>query len=415
MREIEAQTLSRGAAYYGLAIVTLLNFLNYIDRWILAAVAPRVKSELALTDFELGLLANAFLIAYFITSPIFGALGDRMSRTRLMAAGVGARSFATAATGMMRTFTQLLMARSCVGVGEAAYATISPVLLSDYFPRGQRGRIFSVFYVAIPVGSAVGFLLGGALEHAFGWRAAFYAVGLPGVAMALLALTAPDPVRGATDRDTSPPAVQSIAATLRGLSRNRAYAGTVLGYAAYTFAIGGLGFWMATFLERVRGVDLSRADFMVGTVTVLAGLCGTFLGGYFGDWLSARMKHGQLWLSGLSSIAAIIPTWLALTVPSSPGYFIWFFVAEFLLFLSTGPINVVIVSAVPVNVRAMAMAVSIFAMHLLGDAISPPIIGLLADASGLARAVLIVPMAVAVSGFLWTATAAVSQEANGFS
>ena len=414
MPALESQTLSRGAAYYGLAIVTLLNFLNYIDRWILAAVAPRVKAELGLTDFELGLLANAFLIAYFITSPIFGALGDRMSRTRLMAAGVGAWSFATAATGMMRTFTQLSMARACVGVGEAAYATISPALLSDYFPHAQRGRIFSVFYVAIPVGSAVGFLLGGALEHAFGWRAAFYAVGLPGVALALLALTVPDPVRGAAERGMSAPAVQSIAATLRGFSRNVAYAGTVLGYAAYTFAIGGLGFWMATFLERVRDVDLSRADFMVGTVTVLAGLGGTFLGGYLGDWLSARMKHGQLWLSGLSSIAAIIPTWLALTVPSSPGYFLWFFVAEFLLFLSTGPVNVVIVSVVPVNVRAMAMAVSIFAIHLLGDAISPPIIGLLADASGLARAVLIVPIAVAASGFLWTGTAAVSSEMNRF-
>ncbi len=415
MREPESQNLSRGAAYYGLAIVTLLNFLNYIDRWILAAVAPRVKAELGLTDFELGLLANAFLIAYFITSPIFGALGDRMSRTRLMAAGVSAWSFATAATGMMRSFVQMLLARACVGVGEAAYATISPALLSDYFPRSQRGRAFAVFYVAIPVGSAAGFLLGGALEHAFGWRAAFYAVGLPGLAMALLALTAADPARGALEEGTSHTASEAakpIAATLVAFSRNLAYVGTVLGYAAYSFAIGGLGFWMTTFLERVRGVDLARADFVVGSVTVLAGLGGTFIGGYLGDLLSARIKHGQLWLSGLSSIAAIIPTWLTLTVTSSPAYLTWFFVAEFLLFLSTGPVNVVIVSVVPANVRAMAMAVSIFAIHLLGDAISPPVIGLLADTSGLARAVLIVPFAVALSGLIWTGTAAVSPETS---
>src|SRR5436853_796747 len=186
MRDLKAQ--NRAAAFYALGVVTILNFLNYIDRFVLAAVLPRVKVELVLTDLELGLLANAFLVAYFVTSPVFGVLGDRVARPRLMAAGVGVWSVATAAAGITRNFVQLLIARAWVGVGEAAYATISPALLSDYFPRAQRGRAFSIFYVAIPVGAAAGFLLGGALEHAFGWRAAFYAVGLPGVALSLLAL-----------------------------------------------------------------------------------------------------------------------------------------------------------------------------------------------------------------------------------
>ena len=138
------------------------------------------------------------------------------------------------------------------------------------------------------------------------------------------------------------------------------------------------------------------------------GLCaafGTFAGGYLADWAFSRFKHGQLWLCALSSLAGIIPTWLSLTVSSFPMYVGWFFVAEFLLFLSTGPVNVVTVNVVPVHVRAMATAVSIFAIHLLGDAISPPIIGWLADMHGLASAVLIVPVAVAVSGLVWTATA----------
>ena len=382
MPEPELPALGRGAAYYGLAIVTLLNFLNYIDRFILASVLPSVKIELGLTDFQLGLLANAFLVAYFVTCPFFGALGDRLSRTRLMAVGVAAWSIATAATGVMRSFGQLLMARSCVGVGEAAYATISPALLSDYFPRRQRGRAFAVFYVAIPVGAAVGFLLGGAIGRAYGWRAAFYAAGLPGVAMSLLALTAPDPPRGTVEDDGSAAVAEPVGATLIAFCRNFAYAGTVLGYAAYTFALGGLSFFLPTFLERVRGVELARADYIVGVITVLAGLSGTFLGGYLGDWLSARMKHGQLWLSGISSVAAIVPAWFALTLPSP--------------------------SAVPVGARAMAMAVSIFAIHLLGDAISPPVIGKLSDVMGMAQAVLIVPVAIAISGLIWTATAAYS-------
>jgi len=401
--------MKKRAAYYGLAVVTILNFLNYIDRYILAAVLPRMQSELQLTNAQAGLLATAFLLAYFITSPIFGALGDRLSRTRLMAVGVSAWSVATAATGIMRSFGQLMMARSCVGVGEAAYATISPALLSDYFPRSQRGRSFAIFYVAIPVGAAVGYLLGGLIEPRFGWRAAFYIVGLPGILMALLALTVFDPPRGAMDEsDAAPP--QPVGATLRAFARNFAYTGTVLGYAAYTFALGGLAYWMPGYLEKVRGVDLSQANYIVGAVTVVAGLGGTFVGGYLGDFLSQRMKHGQLWLCGLSSVIAVVPTVLALTVASSPAYIVWLFAAEFFLFLSTGPVNVVIVSVVPIAARAMAMAVSIFAIHLLGDAISPPIIGVLADISSLARAALIVPAAVALSGVIWIATAIGSAE-----
>src|SRR5438552_11264669 len=417
MRPRESLAGEREAALFALAVVTILNFLNYIDRFILAAVLPRVKSELVLTDFQLGLLANVFLVTYFVTSPLFGALGDRLSRPRLMSAGVTAWSMATAAAGFTADFVQLLIARAWVGIGEAAYATISPALLSDYFPRSQRGRAFAVFYVAIPVGSAAGFLLGGTLERAFGWRAAFYAVGLPGIVLALLALRVPDPVRGATEEPSSlgrgrrdsqqadAPGEGFSAGTLSDLFRNKAYVGTVLGYAAYTFALGGLAFFMPTYFERVRGLELARADFIVGGVTVLAGLSGTFLGGYLGDWMAARVQYGQLWLSGLSSIAAVIPAWLALTVASSPTYIVWIFLAEFLLFLSTGPVNVMIVSVVPPAARARSMAVSIFTIHLFGDAISPPIIGWLADTHGLARAVLIVPVAIAISGFVWTATA----------
>src|SRR6266566_4566904 len=412
MRPRESLAGEREAALFALGVVTILNFLNYIDRFILAAVLPRVKSELVLTDFQLGLLADVFLVTYFVTSPLFGALGDRLSRPRLMSAGVTVWSMATAAAGFTADFVQLLITRAWVGIGEAAYATISPALLSDYFPRSQRGRAFAVFYVAIPVGSAAGFLLGGTLERAFGWRAAFYAVGLPGIALAWLALRVPDPLRGATE-EPSPPGRGpgeglSTWNTLSDLFRNKAYVGTVLGYAAYTFALGGLAFFMPTYFERVRGLELARADFIVGSVTVLAGLSGTFLGGYLGDSIAARVKYGQLWLSGFSSIAAVIPAWLALTVASSPTYIVWFFLEEFLLFLSTGPVNVMIVSVVSPVARARAMAVSIFTIHLLGDAISPPIIGWLADTHGLARAVLIVPVAIAISGFVWTATAAVS-------
>jgi MFS family permease len=180
--------LTRRAAAYGLVVMTLLNFVNYIDRYVLPAVGPRVKESLQLTDAQFGFLGSAFLFAYMILAPVFGRLGDRGSRTRLMALGVGIWSLATAGGGIARSFWQMLAARSAVGIGEASYAAISPALISDYYPPQRRGRVFAIFYLAIPVGSAVGYLLGGFLEHQFGWRAAFMAVGLPGLLLALLAL-----------------------------------------------------------------------------------------------------------------------------------------------------------------------------------------------------------------------------------
>jgi hypothetical protein len=220
----------------------------------------------------------------------------------------------------------------------------------------------------------------------------------------MLVLTLSDPPRGASD-ERNEGGLDTLAATLGALSRNLPYVGTVLGYAAYTFAVGGLAVWMPTYLERVRSLDLARADVLVGGVTAVAGLGGTFVGGYIGDRLAARVVHGHLWLSGVATLAAGLPAWVALTATSPAIYQSALFAAEFLLFLSTGPINVVIVSAVPARMRAMAMAVSIFAIHALGDAISPPIIGTLADLGGLARAVMVVPLAIVVSGVVWTATA----------
>jgi MFS family permease len=397
-------TASARMSSYGLAVVTLLNLVNYVDRYILAAVLPRIKTELALSDFQLGLLSNAFLVSYVATSPLFGRLGDRGSRPRLLFSAGAFWSLATAAAGLARNFAQLVVARAGVGVGEAAYTTIAPSLLADYFPVERRGRTFAIFYMAIPVGAAIGFLLGGVLERQFGWRGAFYAVGLPGLIAASLALTLPDPPRTLTygaQRDSS----ESIRATLVSLALNRAYVGTVLGYAAYTFALGGLAVWMPTFLERVRGLDLAPADFLVGSVTAVSGLGGTFVGGYIGDRLASRFQHGQLWLSGISTLAAVPPALLALTATSPVVYQVSLFIAEFLLFMSTGPINVVIVSVVPATIRAMAMAVSIVAIQVLGGAISPPIIGLLADVGGLARAVLVVPLAIVIAGAVWIATA----------
>jgi MFS family permease len=381
--------------------MTLLNFVNYIDRTILAAVLPRVKTELGLTDDQLGLLAGAFLFSYLLTSPIFGQLGDRLSRTRLMAAGVAIWSLATAGAGFARSFAQMFAARATVGVGEASYASISPALLSDYYPKSRRGRIFAIFYLAIPVGSAVGYLLGGFLEAHFGWRAAFCAVGLPGLLLAALTLTAPDPPRGINDDPGELVHDEPLGRTLAVLARNRGYVLTVIGYTAYTFALGGMTIWAPTYFNRERGLTLGNADLLIGGIAVIAGIGGTFTGGYLCDALRSRIRQPYLYVSGWSMLLAIPLAWIGLSAAEPVVYISALLAGEFLLFLSTGPINVVLVSVVPVGMRAMAMAVSIFVIHLFGDAVSPYILGRISESAGLSKAVLIMPVAIGVSGLVW--------------
>ena|SRR5947209_5354134 len=161
-------------ARWGLFVLTLVNLFNYLDRFVLSSVVESLKQArplgLQLSDTQLGALATGFILVYMLTSPIFGTLGDRGNRPRLMAVGVGIWSLATALGGFAVNFGTLFVARSAVGVGEAAYGTVSPSLLADYFPVEKRGRVFAVFSAAIPIGSAAGYMLGGLVDHYYGWR-----------------------------------------------------------------------------------------------------------------------------------------------------------------------------------------------------------------------------------------------------
>src|SRR3954451_20507772 len=190
----------RRTAGYTLAVLTRINLFNYQDRWIIAALVESLrKSELHLKDTQLGVIGSGFIIVYTLVSPVFGTLGDRRARPPLIALGVMIWSIATTLGGFARGFTSLFIARSTVGVGEAAYGTIAPALLADTFPLEKRGRVLSVFFAAIPIGSAAGYILGGLVDQHYGWRAAFWIAGAPGLLLALLVLIVKDPPRGLHD------------------------------------------------------------------------------------------------------------------------------------------------------------------------------------------------------------------------
>ncbi len=407
------------SAGWGLAILAFVNLFNYLDRYLVPALFESLKhSDLRLSDARLGLLMSGFLAVYTLTAPVFGALGDRLSRPRLIAFGVGVWSLATTLSGFAGSFAALLTARASVGIGEAAYGTIAPSLLSDYFPAARRGRVMAIFFCAIPVGSALGYIVGGAVNAHFGWRPAFFVAGIPGLALAVLCLGLRDPPRGTQDAvplsDPSPGtggagsglgAAKSLGAaaeaTYRELLRSRPYVFTVLGYAAYTFAMGGLASWMPAFLERVRGLPAATATVQFGEIVVVTGFAGTFIGGWLGDYCAKYSKEAYLLVSAAATVVAAPFVWLALTTASTTVYLACMVIAQLLMFLSTGPINACIVNLVAPNHRASAIALSVFSIHLLGDAISPYLIGAVSDASSLAEAVKIVPVAVLVSGALW--------------
>jgi MFS family permease len=390
---------ARRAATYALAVLTFINLFNYLDRWVVAAVVESIKrSELGLTDTQLGLVGSGFIIIYTVTSPFFGALGDRRGRPALIALGVAIWSLATALAGFARGFWSLFLSRSAVGVGEAAYGTIAPALLADHFPMEKRGRVLAAFYAAIPVGSAAGYILGGFVDQHFGWRAAFWIAGAPGLVLAFLILKVVDAPRGQYD---PPPTEAPPTSRWKHLLANRTFMLAAVGYGAYTFALGGLAFWMPAFLERVRGMTRSDATVTFGAIALFTGIVGTFAGGYLGDVLLRRTRNAYLWVSGVTTLLAAPITYVSLTVADRGIFLTAIVIAEILLFMSTGPVNSAIVNAVSPTERATAVGISVFAMHFLGDIPSPPLIGALSDETSLERAFLVVPVAIVIAGLIW--------------
>jgi predicted MFS family arabinose efflux permease len=383
-----------------LAVLTGLNLFNYLDRYVLAAVLEPMKIEFSLTDGQAGRITTVFMLGYFLTSPLFGWLGDRAPRRWLVAAGVFVWSLGTVGTGWAAAFGTLLF-RVLVGVGEASYATVSPAWIADLYPKERRNNALTIFYVAVPVGSALGVLLGSQVAAHFGWRYAFYWAGGPGLLLALLGLFLPEPRRGATD-GAGAPSAQPAPGDYLGLLRRPSYLLVVGGYVAFTFALGAFGNWGPTFLTRIHGVSSARAGLFFGGTLMGAGLVSTFVGGFAATVWQRRNPAGYAWMLGLSTLAAVpvaLGAFLTGSLPLAMGLLA---LAMLLLFLSTGPVNTLILETVPANMRASAMAVAIFAIHLGGDLWSTEIVGRLSDALGsLRRGVLILPFALAVCSALW--------------
>jgi MFS family permease len=356
-------------------LLLFLNLLNYIDRYILPGEVSLIQREFHSTDQQMGLLTTALFVTYMVVAPLTGWLGDRFQRKPLIIAGAVLWSLATLGSAWVHSYWTLFIRHALVGVGEASFGIFAPAVLADFYPERDRNRILSIFYLAIPVGAALGYIAGGKLGTLWGWRAPFFICAIPGLAIALLyGWMGKEPTRGASDHVN--PTIKRT--TFRGLFSNPAYLTASFGLATLTFAMGGISNWMPTFLNRFTGLSVGNASLVVGSFTVVDGIAGTLVGGWVAQiWL--RTNHRALYLLSFWSVALTLPfgalvffgppTW---AVPS-------LFAAEFFLFLNTGPLNTAIVNSVSAPVRATAIGLNLFIIHAFGDTFSPTIIGAISD------------------------------------
>jgi MFS transporter, Spinster family, sphingosine-1-phosphate transporter len=388
-----------------LCVLTGLNLLDYIDRSLLSSVLALIQPALGIADDQAGAIGTAFMLGYFLTSPLFGYLGDRMPRRWLIAAGVFVWSLGTLFSGHAHGFVSLLCFRALVGFGEASFGTISPGWIADLFRPAQRNNAISAFYVAIPVGSALGYILGGSIAAHWGWRAAFYGAGYVGLALAFVLFLLREPPRGASELGGVAEAAQPVGwrAYLELLKFPR-YVLVVAGYIPQAFAMGGFQIWAPSFLIRVHHMELEAADHYFGLSVVVAGLLATVVGGYAATRWQRRTGTGYAWVLALSATAAAPTAFAAFMLPNLALAKMALTASVFLLFLTTGPLNTLILETVPVTMRAAAVAMSIFCIHLFGDLWSPTIVGVLSVRwnNDLQRAVLwTLPGALVVSAFFW--------------
>ena len=391
---------TRGQARFAFTILLTINILNYADRYVLSSVLPAIKREFGMTDFQSGLLISSFLLVYAIATLPLGVWADRGVRKNIVAACVGIWSVATALAGFTQNLIQLFSMRSILGIGEAGYAPASLSLLGDFFARSKRGRILSYWSVGTLIGAAIGVSLGGRVADAFGWRWAFYIVGIPGLIAAFLAWRIIEPKRGTFDRengdDETPMETMghgSLGKDFRGsiqkLLKIPTY-WTILAALVFSFfTIGGTSFWLPTYLNRAFNLSLTNAGSIAGLVLVISGVVGTVVGGWLADFMQRRFAGGRLFTCMLGFLIGAPLVLVALLIYSLALFITVFVVAAISLNFCTGPLNAVIQDIIAPEMRATALGLALLLAHVLGDAAAPTIIGIFSDRFTLGTALLV--------------------------
>lgn len=409
-RNSSATDTARRWAIPALALLLLINLVNYIDRYMMAALEPPIQAQFfpgnpPNAELWMGMLGTAFTVCYMVLSPFFGYLADRKSRWMIVGAAVVIWSLATGGSGLAATFggfALLFATRIFVGVGEAGYGPTAPTLISDYFSIKRRGIVMAIFYMAIPLGSALGFIIGGAMARRHGWPSAFFVVFSPGLLLGILCFFMKDPPRGQVDAVAHAAPRSARFSDYLSLLRTPSYLLVTGGMAAMTFAVSGISYWLPRYIVEIRKVgDIESVNFKIGAITAACGIVATLTGGAVGDILGRWVKSSYFLVSGIGMLIAV-PFVVLLVKSPFPTAWVFVAIAEFFLFFNTGPTNTILANVAHPEVRATAFALNIFVIHIFGDAIAQPLLGKIGHSSWDA-AFYVVAAVVGLAGILWIA------------
>ena len=376
----QAGTVSTRYRWTVLVMLTLVYTFNFIDRQILVILQEPIKAELGLSDAQLGLLTGFSFALVYVTAGIpIAWLADRSNRRNIVAASLAFWSLMTALSGLVQNYGQLLAARIGVGVGEAGGSPPSHSMISDYFPLSNRGTALSFYSMGIYIGVLFGFAAGGWIAENFGWRNAFFAIGIPGILYALAVIwIIKEPPRGQYDLGGTPPKA-SMTETIHCLRSRPTFWWISVGCAFTAFVSYGNGNFMPSFLMRNHGLSLAEVGAILGLISGLSGAAGTLLGGFLSDRLGVRDIRWYVWIPMLGGLSAMAPAYYTLLGSNTNLIIAAMIPSQILGALYLGPCIATCHNLVSPGMRAMASALLFFVLNIIGLGLGPLTVGILSD------------------------------------
>jgi predicted MFS family arabinose efflux permease len=370
-------------AWYALAVLFAINAVNFFDRLVIGVVAEPIRREYDLDDKTLSLLTTAFTLLYAVAGLPLGRIADRFSRTRLLSAGVIVWSALTGLSGLALSFWQIVLARLGVGAAEAACAPAATSLIGDLFPSEKRARAMSLFMLGLPVGIALSFAVSGAVAKAYGWRAAFFVAGVPGILFGVLALFISEPVRSQARRDD-----HGGGSAYRRILSSPTMRWLMLSGAIHNFSLYAVSFFLTPFLIRYHKLDIQDAALAAMVVNGIMTIPGLLLGGWIGDAARRRRASGPLAIVTAASFmsAPLFYFGLELSPGNISGFLVFFGAAFALMYFYYAIVYSTIQDISEPGSRATAMAVYFLVMYILGGALGPYAVGALSDSFTMAAA-----------------------------
>lgn len=389
-----------------LLVLTLIEFINYFDRQVIFPLFSFLKTDFNLTDFELGLIGTVFMIVHATGSVPLGILADKWIRKNIISMGVALWSVATFFTGLVQSFTQLLITRAFIGIGEASYAPAATSLIADNFPVEKRARASSVFHLGMFLGGTLGMILAGVIGTHFGWRACFFIVAVPGLALSFAALKIKETKHEHfNSKDVN---VKSIS----GLFKTPAYVMTLLAGIMLTFTSSAIISWMTQFFIRFHNYSVEHASLTIGIAVVIGGPLGIYSGGYVSDFLYNKYKLPRSIAMAFAFLAATPLMYITLTTHNETLLLIVLVIATYLMTWYYGPMVALIQDIVPRSLKATAFAFYLFTVHLIGSTPAPALIGRVSDMTNLQTAMYLVVLTNFLGGALLLVTTKIIMNAQ---